>query len=90
MARIPSICIPKIDSNITRGNIISVFEKILGKNCINKIELMRNNNNTVLIYFGNCNNNKNTNLIMDRLNNNLDFKIVNKNQIWKCYKNNSV
>lgn len=88
MISIPSICIPRINKNIRPGEIINTFENILGVNCIKNIECknLNNYNNKVFIYFQTIEKKENALFIINRFNKNEDFKIVSKNEIWKCYK----
>ena len=88
MISIPNICIPRLDKNIGLGKIRNTFEKILGPRCIKNIEFknMNNHNNKVFIYFQIIEKKEHAYFIIDRFNNNEDFKIVFNNEIWKCYK----
>ena len=87
----PSICIPRVFLNTTKYDIISVFEKILGKGSVYRVDLIRKQNGSdsyqrAFVHFSNkCNNNNYYDVMLCRLNKGLDVKIVySEHWFWKC------
>ena len=37
---LPSICIPRVFANITHKDVEDAFEKVLGRNCIERIDMI--------------------------------------------------
>ena len=87
----PSICIPRVSSNITKSYIKNIFEQIFGNNSIERIDLVKktySNNKlyyTAFIHFNYWNDSSNVQAIRNRIMNNQTFKIVyNEPWFWKC------
>ncbi len=87
----PSICIPRVSSNITKSYIKNIFEQIFGLNSIERIDLVKktySNNKlyyTAFIHFNYWNNSSNVQAIRNRIMNNQSFKIVySEPWFWKC------
>lgn len=87
----PSICIPRVSSNITKPYIKNIFEQIFGNNSIERIDLVKktySNNKiyyTAFIHFNYWNNSSNVQAIRNRIMNNQSFKIVySEPWFWKC------
>ena len=88
---VPSICIPRVSSNITKQYIKSIFEQIFGNNSIERIDLVKktySNNKiyfTAFIHFNYWNDSSNVQAIRNRIMNNQTFKIVySEPWFWKC------
>ena len=84
MTNNPSICIPKIDNNITQTDIMSVFKKLnVGK--ILNIRFVGKESKTVFIKMGYWNKNKRSQELCNRL---IDGEAVNIVYdfpwYWKC------
>jgi 2-hydroxy-3-keto-5-methylthiopentenyl-1-phosphate phosphatase len=89
--REPSICIPRVSSNITKSYIKNIFEQIFGNNSIERIDLVKktySNNkiyHTAFIHFNYWNDSSNVQAIRNRIMNNQSFKIVySEPWFWKC------
>ena len=89
--REPSICIPRVSTNITKSYIKNIFEQIFGNNSIERIDLVKktySNNkiyHTVFIHFNYWNDSSNVQAIRNRIINNQSFKIVySEPWFWKC------
>jgi len=87
----PSICIPRISSNITKPYIKNIFEQIFGCNSIERIDLVKKtySNNKIyytgFIHFNYWNDSSNVQAIRNRIMNNQTFKIVySEPWFWKC------
>ncbi len=87
----PSICIPRVSSNITKPYIKNIFEQIFGNNSIERIDLVKktySNNKlyyTAFIHFNYWNDSSNVQAIRNRIMNNQTFKIVySEPWFWKC------
>lgn len=87
----PSICIPRVSSNITKPYIQNIFEQIFGNNSIERIDLVKkiySNNKiyyTAFIHFNYWNDSSNVQAIRNRIMNNQTFKIVySEPWFWKC------
>ena len=87
----PSICIPRVSSNITKSYIKNIFEQIFGNNSIERIDLVKktySNNKlyyTAFIHFNYWNDSSNVQAIRNRIMNNQTFKIVYREPwFWKC------
>ena len=87
----PSICIPRVSSNITKSYIKNIFEEIFGINSIERIDLVKkiySNNKlyyTAFIHFNYWNDSSNVQAIRNRIINNQTFKIVySEPWFWKC------
>lgn len=87
----PSICIPRVSSNITKSYIKNIFEQIFGNNSIERIDLVKktySNNKlyyTAFIHFNYWNDSSNVQAIRNRIMNNQTFKIVySEPWFWKC------
>ena len=87
----PSICIPRVSSNITKSYIKNIFEQIFGNNSIERIDLVKktySNNKlyyTAFIHFNYWNDSSNVQAIRNRIMNNQSFKIVySEPWFWKC------
>ena len=81
----PSICIPKVDRNITKKFIYDVFNRhLLGK--IKKIDMIPNKKYfRVFIHFDYWYNTEKSLKVKEILANNLDFKIMYVEPwFWKC------
>jgi len=88
---VPSICIPRVSSNITKPYIKNIFEQIFGNNSIERIDLVKktySNNKiyyTAFIHFNYWNDSSNVQAIRNRIMNNQTFKIVySEPWFWKC------
>lgn len=88
---LPSICIPRVFVDTSRNDIVSVFEKILGKGSVYRVDLIRKQNGfdvyqRAFVHFSNkYNNSPYYDVIMHRLNDGLDVKIVYcEHLFWKC------
>jgi hypothetical protein len=85
----PSICIPRIDYEISKWEISDIFNKLnIGR--IHKIDLLYNYKNKtykIFVHFKNWFDNETSCKIRDILNNGGNFKIVYKfPHYWKCFK----
>lgn len=40
ISTLPSICIPRVFANITRKHVSDAFERVLGRNCIERIDMI--------------------------------------------------
>lgn len=87
----PSICIPRVSSNITKLYIKNIFEQIFGNNSIERIDLVKktySNNKlyyTAFIHFNYWNDSSNVQAIRNRIMNKQTFKIVySEPWFWKC------
>ena len=87
----PSVCIPRVSSNITKLYIKNIFEQIFGNNSIERIDLVKktySNNKlyyTAFIHFNYWNDSSNVQAIRNRIMNNQTFKIVySEPWFWKC------
>ena len=89
-SKMPSICIPRVFLDTTKNDIITVFEKILGKGSVYRVDLIRKQNGDsyqrAFVHFSNkCNNTAYYNVMLRRLNDGLDIKVVySDNWFWKC------
>jgi len=93
----PSICIPRVSSNITKTYIKNIFEQIFGNNSIERIDLVKktySNNKlyyTAFIHFNYWNDSSNVQAIRNRIMNNQTFKIVySEPWFWKCSISKSI
>jgi 2-hydroxy-3-keto-5-methylthiopentenyl-1-phosphate phosphatase len=70
----PSICIPRVSSNITKPYIKNIFEQIFGNNSIERIDLVKktySNNKiyyTAFIHFNYWNDSSNVQVVLEMLN----------------------
>lgn len=86
----PSICIPRVFSEITRRDIKDVFTKVLQESCIERIDMIRkkaknDNYQRVFIHLRFWPDNDRANMIKDRLLNGQDIKVVyGEPWFWKC------
>ena len=81
----PSICIPKVDRNITKNFIYNIFDRHnFGK--IKKIDLVKMNKvNKVFIHFEYWYNNDKSLKVRELLSSGYDFKIMYiEPWFWKC------
>jgi len=93
----PSICIPRVSSNITKTYIKNIFEQIFGNNSIERIDLVKKTYSnyklyyTAFIHFNYWNDSLNVLSIRNRILNNQTFKIVyNEPWFWKCSISKSI
>ena len=88
MNKLPSICIPRVNTNITKYDIKNVFETILGKDSVYRVDLIKSSfcQKAFVHFKSNCiNHNEHFNMMQDRLCKGEDIKIVVENNlIWKC------
>ena len=92
---IPSICIPRVLGNIKYYDIKNSFEKLFGKNSVEKVDIIKKENekgecfNKVFVHFkknniSNCNNTNDNNIINEKI----DFirdKLINGGNIKIVY-----
>lgn len=88
----PSICIPRVFSNINATDIIEVFQNKLNIGQIKKVDIINNNNDPkfkkVFIHFKYWNNTDKINHIKNMLNDGKIIKVVYDNPwFWKCSLN---
>ena len=87
---LPSICIPRVFSNITRKDVAEAFERILGKNCIDRIDMIYKREGLdgyqrVFVHFKKINASENYEIMADRLSSGQDVKVVySEPWFWKC------
>ena len=87
---LPSICIPRVFSNITRKDVADAFERILGKNCIDRIDMIYKREGLdgyqrVFVHFKKINASENYEIMADRLSSGQDVKVVySEPWFWKC------
>ena len=88
---LPSICIPRVLSNITNTDIKETFERVLGEKCILRVDLVKSstskndNYQRAFIHFKYCPENDNALYILNRLNNKQTLNIVYDEPLfWKC------
>jgi len=85
---LPSICIPRIHNNTTKYDIKNVFETILGKDSVHRVDLIKSHMcQKAFIHFkNNCiNYNEDYSMMYNRLCKGENIKIVVENNfIWKC------
>uniref|UniRef100_A0A6C0LIK0 RRM domain-containing protein n=1 Tax=viral metagenome TaxID=1070528 RepID=A0A6C0LIK0_9ZZZZ len=87
---LPSICIPRVFSNITKKDVVDAFEKILGRNCIDRIDMIYkrdgiNGYQRVFVHFKKINQSDNYDIMIDRFTNEQDVKVVySEPWFWKC------
>lgn len=87
---LPSICIPRVFANITRKDVADAFERILGRNCIDRIDMIYKRDGLdgyqrVFVHFKNINSSDNYNIMTTRLSNGEDVKVVySEPWFWKC------
>ena len=87
MNEIPNLLIINLNKNISKKYIKFIFEKILGKDCLKEISIENKNivNTAILKFNKMIPESEIKELILNRLNQNLDIKFVhNKYDIWKC------
>lgn len=86
----PSICIPRVFAEITRRSIKDAFTKVLGEDCIERIDMIRKNKNNdsyqrVFIHFKYWPDNDRSVMLKERLLSGQDIKVVyNEPWFWKC------
>lgn len=88
----PSICIPRVFSNIHGKDIIDVFQNKLNIGIIKKLDIINNNSDKkfkkVFIHFKSWNNNVKSNHIRTLLTDGKTIKVVYDNPwFWKCSLN---
>ena len=89
---IPSICISRMYSNITRRDVTSTFESILGKGCVDRIDMLLKRDGMqpyqcVFVHFNPSftHTTRRAAYIAERLNKGMNIKIVyNDPWFWKC------
>jgi len=89
---IPSICISRMYSNITRRDVTSTFESILGKGCVDRIDMILKRDGMqsyqcVFVHFNPSftHTTRRAAYIAERLNKGKNIKIVyNDPWFWKC------
>ena len=85
------ICIPKVENSVTKQYISNVFRKHNIGNIyrVNVIQSKEKNNKLAFVYIKQLNDNVNSEIVKNALNDNIDFKIMhNFPNFWKCYKAN--
>lgn len=94
METFPSICIPRVFSNITKRDVVQVFEHITGKGSIDRVDMVyRKDGNTpyqrVFIHFNaHCKTTEYVEVVKERFKRGKDVKIVySEPWIWKCSLN---
>lgn len=87
----PSICIPRVFLDTTKHDIITAFEKILGKGSVYRVDLIRKQAGVdtyqrAFVHFSNkCVSNNYYSVMINRLHEGLDIKIVySEHWYWKC------
>lgn len=87
---LPSICIPRVFANITRKDVADAFERVLGRNCIDRIDMIYKREGLdgyqrVFVHFKNINASENYNIMAKRLSSGQDVKVVySEPWFWKC------
>lgn len=87
---LPSICIPRVFSNITRKDIADAFERVLGRNCIERIDMIYRRDRLdgyqmVFVHFKNVQTSSNYNILADRLSSGKHVNVVySEPWFWKC------
>jgi len=79
--KLPSVCIPRVFRTVTRKDIIAAFETVLGKGCIERVDIVPTRNNMgsyqrVFVHFKHVVENTSSKIIKNRLDNNQDVKLV--------------
>jgi len=85
------ICIPKVESNVTKHYIINAFKQFnIGHIFrINLVNSKEKKNKLAFVYIKNLNDNSNTKTILKSMEENIDFKVMHDfPNFWKCYKAN--
>lgn len=85
------ICIPKVENSVTKQYISNVFRKHNIGNIyrVNLIQSKEKNNKLAFVYIKQLNDNVNSEIVKNALNDNIDFKIMHDfPNFWKCYKAN--
>lgn len=86
----PSVCIPRVFSFITKYDIIKTFEKLLGKSCVERVDIVSSSYypsqfNKVFIHFKYWPDNDKSQNIRKQLLDNKTIKLVyNEPWFWKC------
>jgi hypothetical protein len=93
----PSICIPRVFNFVRKQDIIDVFEKLLGKGCIERVDIVShrhhsqkvnytvNDFNKVFVHFNEWPDNKKSQNIRQRLLEQKTIKLVyDEPWFWKC------
>lgn len=87
---LPSICIPRVFSNITRHDVTEAFEKVLGKDCIDRIDMIYRREGMdgyqrVFVHFKDMEISTNYNIMASRLNDGKHVNVVySEPWFWKC------
>ena len=82
-----TICIPRINKDIKKEKIQTVFEQYTFGDLYKIVILENNYFNKVFIHYNSLYNNKNTQLILKMLDENTYFNIIYETPwFWKCYK----
>jgi hypothetical protein len=93
----PSVCIPRVFSFITKSEIIKTFENLLGKSCVERVDIVSSSKysssrdtatpefNKVFVHFKYWPDNEKSQKIRKQLLDNKTIKLVyNEPWFWKC------
>lgn len=82
----PSICIPRVFNYITKTDIINIFENLLGKSCIERVDIVSCSQfNKVFVHLNYWPDTVKSQKIREQLLNNKTIKLVyNEPWFWKC------
>lgn len=89
---LPSVCIPRMYSNITEREVKTTFETIFGRGCIERVDMVLKRDGMqsyqcVFVHFKTdfIYSTRQYDIIKERLHKGLNFKIVyNYPWFWKC------
>lgn len=87
---LPSICIPRVFANITRKDVVDTFEKVLGRNCIERIDMIYQRDKLdgyqrVFVHFKNIDTSSNYVIMSKRLKEGKHVNVVySEPWFWKC------
>jgi hypothetical protein len=87
---LPSICIPRVFSNITHKDVADAFERVLGHNCIERIDMIYRRDGVsgyqrVFIHFKNVQTSPNYDIMANRLSSGKHVNVVySEPWFWKC------
>lgn len=87
---LPSICIPRVFANITRKDVADAFEKVLGRNCIERIDMIYRRDGLdgyqrVFVHFKDMDTSPNYLIMSKRLKQGKHVNVVySEPWFWKC------